>query len=319
MALALEVFMKNTKNQNLTLEKSNMDMYANPQMEWKNILDKRKKIILETEEILKKHTFKELSGEETGEISKIRLHPADLATDTQELETLDILSEKRTKEIQEIENALERLENGTFGFCLACKDPIPTARLKVLPEARYCLECEEDMERSMSGLPPESFSERVTDQAELSKALEEMGKIWVTDIMQKNPVTVNMHETLETASGLLLDNNIRHLPVVDHKGDIQGIVSDRDLLKVVLRIRPGKIMDRAENAVGKIQIQNVMTKTPETVSPETTLFDAGTLLLENKISCLPVVEGNRLVGIVTDTDFVRLLSGSDEGLPTRSM
>lgn len=295
----------------LALSKNMENTYANPQMEWKNLLDKRMKMVQATEASLKRHAFIELSGQETGEISKVRLHPADLATDTQELETLDILSEKATKEIQEIEAALERLDNGTYGYCLECKDPIPPARLKVLPEARYCLECEEDLEQTMTRAFPAHFAKNRINQNEFTKALEELGKIWVTDIMQKDPITVKMTETLDTAAGLLSDNNIRHLPVVDIKGDLQGIISDRDLLKMALQIRPWKRMDRTENAAGKAQVRQVMTKTPETIGPETTLLEASALLVENKISCLPVVEGNFLVGLITDTDFVKLFSQAE--------
>ena len=55
-------------------------------------------------------------------------------------------------------------------------------------------------------------------------------------------------------------------------------------------------------------MSQVMSKTPETISPDTKLNDAATILLENKISCLPVVEGNHLVGIITESDFVKFLS-----------
>ena len=147
-----------------------------------------------------------------------------------------------------------------------------------------------------------------TSPKDLTTTLETVAKIWVSDIMQKNPITVNLSESLDTATGLLSDNNIRHLPVIDKEGDIHGIISDRDLLNAILQIPPGKLLDRIENPWVSTQVRTVMTKTPETVTPETTLVEAGAILLENKISCLPVVEGNHLVGIITSSDFVKLVS-----------
>ena len=143
---------------------------------------------------------------------------------------------------------------------------------------------------------------------ELSQILESIGQVWVSDVMQKNPITINQNENLDTATGLLSDNNFRHLPVINNDGDIQGIISDRDLLNAILRIPPGQLLDRIENPWNAAKVSSVMSKTPETVSPDTTLMEAGAILLENKISCLPVVEGDHLVGIITSSDFVRLVS-----------
>lgn len=143
---------------------------------------------------------------------------------------------------------------------------------------------------------------------ELSQILESIGQVWVSDVMQKNPIAINQNENLDTATGLLSDNNFRHLPVINNDGDIQGIISDRDLLNAILRIPPGQLLDRIENPWNTAKVSSVMSKTPETVSPDTNLMEAGAILLENKISCLPVVEGDHLVGIITSSDFVRLVS-----------
>lgn len=143
---------------------------------------------------------------------------------------------------------------------------------------------------------------------ELSEILDSIGQMWVSDVMQKNPITVNASESLDTATGLLSDHDFRHLPVVNRDGDIVGIVSDRDLLNTILRIPPAKILDSIENPWHTTKVSTVMSKTPETVTPDTSLLEAGSILLENKISCLPVVEGNHLVGIITSSDFVRLVS-----------
>ncbi|GIL18075.1 MAG: membrane protein [Oligoflexia bacterium] len=138
--------------------------------------------------------------------------------------------------------------------------------------------------------------------------VDALGKTLVSDIMSENPITVRASEDLETAAVLMAENNFHHLPVVDDNGDIQGIISDRDLLSVVIRVRPWKVRERAEGGWSKNRVSHVMTKTPETVSPDVTVREAGTVLLENRIGCLPVVDGNHLVGIITEYDFVKLVS-----------
>lgn len=155
--------------------------------------------------------------------------------------------------------------------------------------------------------PAASSRKKMPHSKSLSESLESVGHIWVSDIMQKNPITVRMNETLDTASALLSDHNIRHLPVIDKDRNIQGILSDRDLLNTILRVPPGKLMENMDNMWSSEQVKNVMSKTPEIVSPETNLIEAGMILLENKISCLPVCDDNYLVGIITSSDFVKLV------------
>ncbi len=129
----------------------------------------------------------------------------------------------------------------------------------------------------------------------------------VADIMTDEPVVVRMNEDLEVAWDLMEESNFRHLPVVDRYGDIQGIISERDLEKYEKQIRRRQMKASIEATANSVKVKNIMTKVPETASPDMSLFEAGTLLLENKISCLPVVDGSHLVGILTEADFVKLV------------
>lgn len=83
-----------------------------------------------------------LSDDETGEISHIRTHSADLGT--QEFDRdLDLeFAEKETEEIQDVAAALLRIHDHTYGFCENCDREIPFSRLEALPETQYCLDCE---------------------------------------------------------------------------------------------------------------------------------------------------------------------------------
>ena len=139
--------------------------------------------------------------------------------------------------------------------------------------------------------------------------IENLRSIWVSEVMSRDPVTVKMNDRIEEAFGLMRDNQIRHLPVLDRDGNIQGVLSDRDLLKDVGQSKPWVLQEKMLNLRSHHFVRDFMTPTPEVINPDSTLFEAGLILLENKISCVPVVEGNQVVGILTETDFVKLICG----------
>lgn len=74
------------------------------------------------------------------ELSSAEQHPAELATETMERELDQTLVEHTERELAEIEAALTRLQDGTYGLCEACHDPISEGRLQALPAARYCVD-----------------------------------------------------------------------------------------------------------------------------------------------------------------------------------
>jgi RNA polymerase-binding transcription factor DksA len=80
--------------------------------------------------------------ERTGEISHVRLHAADLGSDTYQQELLSRLTERQIAKIHEIEEALRSVDAGTYGQCEDCGEEIPVARLEILPESKFCTECE---------------------------------------------------------------------------------------------------------------------------------------------------------------------------------
>lgn len=121
----------------------------------------------------------------------------------------------------------------------------------------------------------------------------------VRDIMAVEVVTIGPDQPAIQAYQFMRDRRFRHLPVVA-EGRLVGIVSERDLRPVLLS--PGL----AEATVGEIMVES-----PMTIAPDAPVEEAARLLVTRKIGCLPVVEGNELVGIVTETDlltvFVELL------------
>lgn len=136
-------------------------------------------------------------------------------------------------------------------------------------------------------------------------------KMKVEDIMTENPITVKSHEDVDVAWEIMESNNFRHIPVINDEDELQGILSETDLEKYETAIRNRKLKANFDSDVSHVRVRQIMTKSPETVSPDTPLSEAGQLLLENKFSCLPVLEGNTLVGIVTSKDFVRAFVSED--------
>jgi CBS domain-containing membrane protein len=97
----------------------------------------------------------------------------------------------------------------------------------------------------------------------------------------------------------------RHMPVVDEEGDLVGLVTHRDLLRHALIEQPEVPRYVESVLLGRLTVRQVMVQEVETAEPRTDLRQAAQTMLDNKFGCLPVVEGRRLVGILTESDFVR--------------
>jgi len=63
------------------------------------------------------------------------------------------LSQNERAKLMEVDEALDRIENGNFGICEECEEPIPLKRLEVMPDARYCIRCQEDLEKASEESP----------------------------------------------------------------------------------------------------------------------------------------------------------------------
>lgn len=135
--------------------------------------------------------------------------------------------------------------------------------------------------------------------------------------MKRGLVTVTPGATLEEAARLLKAHRIHHLPVVEEGDRLAGIVSDTDLRNATLGGTFGGA-DRGDSG-RPVTVGEIMTRDVVTLSPGDTLDDAMLALSRERIGALPVVEGERLVGIVTKADILTaLLSTLDiEGLGVR--
>jgi CBS domain-containing protein len=124
----------------------------------------------------------------------------------------------------------------------------------------------------------------------------------VRDLMTADVVSMSPGDTLADLADRMADENIRHMPIVDRDGDLVGFVTDRELAELVR----GVPLSLQRDLLGSRRVREIMPTEIDTVEPDQSLREAAQMLLENKVGGLPVVEGSHLVGILTESDFVRL-------------
>ena len=131
----------------------------------------------------------------------------------------------------------------------------------------------------------------------------------VRDVMTAQVTTLKRNDKLTLASDVMQLGRIRHLPVLDDGGEqLAGIVSQRDLFRGALAQALGYGQHASRKLLDTFAVKDVMTTAVITTSPDTPLVSAAHELIERKIGCLPVVENGRLVGIITEGDFVALVA-----------
>lgn len=135
----------------------------------------------------------------------------------------------------------------------------------------------------------------------------------IEDIMTRGVVTVAPTDSLAEALHRTRAGRFRHLPVVEGER-LVGVVSDRDLRAAV----PALVVEGAEEILERTTVASVMHTSVIVAHPLDPVEDAAHLMYEHKIGCLPVVSGERLVGIVTETDVLRSFVEMSGGLCTGS-
>ena len=131
----------------------------------------------------------------------------------------------------------------------------------------------------------------------------------VRDAMTAQVTTLKRNDKLTLASDVMQLGRIRHLPVLDDDGEqLAGIVSQRDLFRGALAQALGYGQHASRKLLDTFAVKDVMITDVITTSPDTPLVNAAHELIERKIGCLPVVENGRLVGIITEGDFVALVA-----------
>lgn len=134
----------------------------------------------------------------------------------------------------------------------------------------------------------------------------------VRDWMTPKPITVSPSSPLRDAYWLMIDNKVRRLPVMDKEG-LVGIITLEDLRRAEPPTGIGLDLVKITDILSRMTVRQVMAKDPRTITPNVPLIEAARLLLEHKISALPVMDGSKLVGIITESDIFRAFVELERG------
>ena len=129
------------------------------------LLQKRREIVNNVNE-MEDETLKQSRLDAAGDLSSMPIHMADIGTDNYEQEFALGLMDSERKLLSEIDGALQRIEEGTYGICEGTGKPIPKARLKAQPWARYCVEYARMLEQGLVREQEQSISEPQEDESE---------------------------------------------------------------------------------------------------------------------------------------------------------
>lgn len=140
--------------------------------------------------------------------------------------------------------------------------------------------------------------------------------MFVRDYMTPNPITVSPDHNYPQAINVIRKNKIRHLPVMEN-GRLVGVVVEKDLLSN--QPSPATTLSVYEiySLLEVLRVRQIMTRPVITVEGECPIEEAARIMVENQVSCLPVMNGENLVGIITETDIfkvlVEVLGGEEQG------
>ncbi|NLA11914.1 MAG: CBS domain-containing protein [Firmicutes bacterium] len=128
--------------------------------------------------------------------------------------------------------------------------------------------------------------------------------MFVKDYMTPSPVTVSPDDLLGDALDLMKKHSIRRLPVVS-RGKIVGLVTEQDLMKASPSSATSLSVWEINYLFSKIRIKDMMTKEIFSIKSDTILEEAALIMQKKQISTLPVLENNKLVGIITESDIFK--------------
>lgn len=136
--------------------------------------------------------------------------------------------------------------------------------------------------------------------------------------MTPDPITVADDTPIDEALKAMREKNVRRLPVLNDKGDLVGIVAEKDILYASPSPATSLSIHEIHYLVSRIKVSEIMTKNVITVSDDTPLEEAARVMADNRIGALPVMHDGKLAGIITETDvfkiFLELLGARESGV-----
>ncbi len=129
----------------------------------------------------------------------------------------------------------------------------------------------------------------------------------VSERMTQPVITAPPDMPIQDALNLMQEKGIHRLPVVNSKGQLRGIVSDRDLLHASPSDATSLSVWELNYLLSKVTLRDVMTKSVITVEGDSRIRDTARIMVDKKIHGLPVMDGENIVGIITETDLFKVL------------
>lgn len=126
----------------------------------------------------------------------------------------------------------------------------------------------------------------------------------VSDIMTAKPLSLHQDSTVRQALDMMATHHFRHVPILNTEGQLVGVVSDRDLRTALNSPHVLHMRWQDEQLIDTLRVRTVMTPAPIVIEPDAPADEAARLLLDHQISCLPVILGETLVGILTTSDIL---------------
>jgi acetoin utilization protein AcuB len=131
---------------------------------------------------------------------------------------------------------------------------------------------------------------------------------YIKERMQRNPITILPDASFYEARAIIRDKGIRHLPVVDKNHHLVGLVTDQDIREAAPSDATSLSVHELHYLLGKLKVSAFMTPRAKliTITPDTIIEKAVQLMHDHKIGCLPILDGEKLLGIITETDILDL-------------
>jgi CBS domain-containing membrane protein len=147
---------------------------------------------------------------------------------------------------------------------------------------------------------------RPVRRCQLTRITKEAFMLTTRDLMTEDLIALRHDDSLLSAKRTMEEARIRHLPIIDGSGAFVGLVTHRDLLAASVSRLAEIDAQTQEDIYAGIPLREVMRADVAMATPDLPLRQAAEVLLTQKYGCLPVVEGGKLVGILTASDFIRL-------------
>ncbi len=140
----------------------------------------------------------------------------------------------------------------------------------------------------------------------------------VKDRMTLNPVTVTPNTSVSEALNIMRQAKVRRMPVLDKRGRLVGIVAEKDLLYASPSPATSLNVFEIGYLLSKLKVKEIMAKNVVTITEDAPLEEGARVMVDNSVGALPVMRGNELVGIITETDIFKVLlemmGARDEGI-----